>query len=196
MVFNRGAFCMAFGHWSWSLSPNSLVLIVCRWSAEPWILRTSTNSEARISGTYQPTCGTSVTNSSQSLLSESCLKALTIIKLLILPEKSFLSPTVYTASVRNTIVFVTSLHFAWVVDDAICIVVTRVCVSVCLSAAPCLHYCTDPDVTLGVAGDVHYWADLQSVHGLRCYGNITQTRNVSEYMLVLAVCLVGRPFVF
>jgi len=40
---------------------------------------------------------------------------------------------------------------------------------------------------------VHYWADLQSVHGLRCYGNITRTRNVSEYMLVLALCLV---FVF
>jgi len=37
---------------------------------------------------------------------------------------------------------------------------------------------------------VHYWADLQSVHGLRCYGNITRTRNVSEYILVLALCLV------
>jgi len=37
---------------------------------------------------------------------------------------------------------------------------------------------------------VHYWADLQSVHGLRCYGNITRRRNVSEYMLVLALCLV------
>ena len=34
------------------------------------------------------------------------------------------------------------------------------------------------------------WADLQSVHGLRCYGNITRTRNVSEFVLVLAVCLV------
>ena len=41
---------------------------------------------------------------------------------------------------------------------------------------------------------VHYWADLQSVHGLRCYGNITRTRNVSEYMLVLAVCLVYHVF--
>jgi len=53
---------------------------------------------------------------------------------------------------------------------------------------------TDPDVTW-VSGSgcplvVHYWADLQSVHVLRCYGNITQTRNVSEYMLVLALCLV------
>jgi len=27
---------------------------------------------------------------------------------------------------------------------------------------------------------VHYWADLQSVHGLRRYGNITRTRNVSD----------------
>jgi len=37
---------------------------------------------------------------------------------------------------------------------------------------------------------VHYWADLQSVHGLRCNGNITRTRNVSEYMPVLAACIV------
>jgi len=73
-------------------------------------------------------------------------------------------------------------------------VVTRVCVSVCLSAAACLHYCTHPDVTWrsgkGCPLVVHYWADLQSVHGSRCYGNITQTRNVSEYMLVLAQCIV------
>jgi len=50
----------------------------------------------------------------------------------------------------------------------------RLCV--CLSAAACLHYCTDPDVTWGSGREyplvVHYWADLQSVaHGLRCYGN-------------------------
>jgi len=38
---------------------------------------------------------------------------------------------------------------------------------------------------------VHYWADLQSVHGLRCCGNITRMRNVSEYTLVLALCLVS-----
>jgi len=37
---------------------------------------------------------------------------------------------------------------------------------------------------------VHYWADLQSVHRLRCYGNTIRTRNVSEYVLVLAFCLV------
>ena len=37
---------------------------------------------------------------------------------------------------------------------------------------------------------MQYWADLQSVNGLRCYGNITRTRKVSEYILVLAMCLV------
>jgi len=37
---------------------------------------------------------------------------------------------------------------------------------------------------------VHYWANLQSLHQLRCYGSITRTQNVSEFMLVLALCLV------
>jgi len=68
-----------------------------------------------------------------------------------------------------------SLHFSWVVDDAKCIVVTRVCVSACPSAAACPHYSTDPDVTWGSGRGcplvVHYWADSKSVHGLRCYGN-------------------------
>jgi len=83
-----------------------------------------------------------------------------------------------------------SLHFAWVVDDAKCIAVTRVCVSVCLSVAACLHYCTDPDVTWGSGREcpvvVHNWG----ICNLRFYGNITQTQNVSECMLVLALCLV------
>ena len=68
----------------------------------------------------------------------------------------------------------------------------RLCV--CLSAAACPHCCTDPDVTWGSGRGcfvvVHYCADLQSGHGLRCYGNITRTRDVSEYMLVLALCLL------
>jgi len=65
---------------------------------------------------------------------------------------------------------------------------------VCLFAAACLHYCTDRDVTWGSDSEcplvVRYWAYLQLGLGLRCYGNITRTRNVSEYMLVLALCLV------
>ena len=55
----------------------------------------------------------------------------------------------------------------------------RLCVSVCLSATARPQYCTDRDVTWGSGRRcplvVHYWADLQSVHGLRCYGNIMQT---------------------
>jgi len=53
-----------------------------------------------------------------------------------------------------------SLHFAWVVDDAKCIVVTRVGVSVCPSATACPHYCTDPDVTWGSGRDAHSCALL------------------------------------
>ena len=126
---------------------------------------------------------------------------------------------------------------------------TSVCLCVSLSAAAYPHYCTDPDLTCGSDRScplvVQYWTDLQSVHGLRCYGNImemqspavihqahrtphacrtrtlrmpaktplagdnmdasaacavpfcpycggvvTRARNVSEYMLVLALCLV------
>jgi len=73
-----------------------------------------------------------------------------------------------------------------------------VSVCVCLSAAACLRYCTDPDVTWGSGRGchqvVHYWADSQSGNGLRCYGNVTRTPNVSESMLVLALCLVINSF--
>jgi len=79
------------------------------------------------------------------------------------------------------------------VDDAKCILVMRVCVSVCrsvcLSLAACPHYCTGPDVTYGNGRAcplvVHYWADLRSVHGFRCYDNIARTRNVSECLYSL-----------
>ena len=72
------------------------------------------------------------------------------------------------------------------------------CLYVCLCVRPRPHAHTvtrtDPDVTCGSGREcclvVHYWVDLQSVHGLRCCGNITRTRNVSEYMLVLTAYLV------
>jgi len=61
----------------------------------------------------------------------------------------------------------------------------RMCV--CLSAAACLHYCMDPDVTWGSGRScplvVHYWVDLQSVHGLHYYGN---TRNAWQSPAVSA----------
>ena len=59
-----------------------------------------------------------------------------------------------------------------------------VCLSVCLSAAACLQYCTDPDVTWGSGRGcplvVHYWADLQSVHGMHCYDNIMEMRGRAQ----------------
>jgi len=68
-----------------------------------------------------------------------------------------------------------------------------VCVCVCVSVRgrmPTLLH--GPGCNLGIGRGcplaVHYWADLQSVHGLRCY----MERNVSEYMLVLALCLVSK----
>jgi len=78
----------------------------------------------------------------------------------------------------------------------------RLCVSVsvcpvCVSdGAAYLHYCTHQDVTCesdkGCPLVVHYWADLQSGHGLGCCGSITRMQNVGEYILVLAVCLTDR----
>jgi len=86
----------------------------------------------------------------------------------------------------------TTPSHAWVIDGVKCIVDTCVCLFVCvslcvwLSAATCLHYCTDPDVTWGSGRGcsivVHYWADLQSVHGLHCYGN---TRNAWQSLAVI-----------
>ena len=80
------------------------------------------------------------------------------------------------------------LHFARVVDDAKCIVVTRVCLSVRGRMPTLLH---GPGCNLGEWWGcplvVHYWADLQSVHGLRRYDNIARTRNVSECLYSLCV---------
>jgi len=55
-----------------------------------------------------------------------------------------------------------------------------VCLSVCLSVRGVRpRYCRDTDVTWRHGRScplvVHYWTDLQSGHGLRCYSNITRT---------------------
>jgi len=61
---------------------------------------------------------------------------------------------------------------------------SRTSVCVCLFAAACLQYCTDSDVTWGSGRGcplvVHYWADLKSVHGMRCYGNIMEMRGRAQ----------------
>jgi len=60
-----------------------------------------------------------------------------------------------------------------------------VCLSVCLSLTAFPHYCTDPDVTWGnITGCplvVCCWADLQSVHGFRCYDNIHVCKLIALY---------------
>jgi len=55
----------------------------------------------------------------------------------------------------------------------------------CVRPRPHAHTTARIRIQLGEYGTgcplvVHYWADLQSVHGLRCYDNIARTRNVSE----------------
>jgi len=59
-----------------------------------------------------------------------------------------------------------------------------VCLSVCLSVAASPHYCTDPDVIWRYGREcslvVHYWANLQSVHGFRCCHNIAPMQNVNK----------------
>ena len=78
----------------------------------------------------------------------------------------------------------------------------------CLSV--CLYVCPRPHPTLlhgpgcnfgewqGMPPScvvVCYWADMPSVHGLNCYGNITRTRVVSEYMFLVVLCLVSTVVV-
>jgi len=94
-------------------------------------------------------------------------------------------------------VMLLSLHFAWGIAEVRYILVTRVCLSVCvcLSLAAFPHYCTDPDVPWGNGRGcpvvVHYWADLHSVRGFRCYDNIALNTKC-QWVLVLAVCLICR----
>jgi len=58
----------------------------------------------------------------------------------------------------------------------------RLCVHLSLAAFP--HYCTDPDVSWGNGREcplvVQYLADLQSVHGFRCYEKNTAEREMSS----------------
>ena len=72
---------------------------------------------------------------------------------------------------------------------SVCVCVS-VCLSVCLSVRgripTLLHgpWCNLEELQ-GCPLVVHCWAELQSVHGLRCYDNIARTRNVSEYLYLL-----------
>jgi len=95
-----------------------------------------------------------------------------------------------------------SLHFAWVVDDAKCILVTRVCVFVCLFVCVSIFPLPHAHTTVTWGNDrgcplvVHCLADLQSVHGFRCYDHIAPNAKCQR-VLVLALCLITHlRFVF
>jgi len=122
-------------------------------------------------------------------------------------------PGVYSTSLRRltvlifglfeiTWIFLHLLHFAWVVDDAKCLLVTCVCMclSDCMSLASFPHYCMYPDVTWGNGREcplvVHYWSDLQSVHGFHCSDNIARMRNVSECLYSLYAWLLFCFYLF
>ena len=64
----------------------------------------------------------------------------------------------------------------------------------CLSLAAFLHYCMDPDVSWGNGTGhplvVYYSADLQSVHGFRCYDNIAPNAKCQR-VLVLTRSMPG-----
>jgi len=67
-----------------------------------------------------------------------------------------------------------------------------VCLFVCLSLSAFPHYCMDPDVSWGNGRGCHlvvqYWADLESLHGFRCYDNIVPNAKCQQ-VLVLTLCL-------
>ena len=72
--------------------------------------------------------------------------------------------------------------------------VTAVFLCVCLFLATFPHYCTDLDLAWGNGKGcppvVHYWADLQSVHGFRCYDNIVPNAKCQQVLVVLNAWLV------
>jgi len=85
------------------------------------------------------------------------------------------------------------LHFTWGVDEAKCVLVTAVCVSVCVSVPhhiPTLLH--GPGCKLrkcrGCPLVVHCWVDLQFVHWFRCYDKC-RMQNVRECLYSLCAWL-------
>ena len=94
------------------------------------------------------------------------------------------------------------LHFARGIAEAKCILVTAICVSVCV----CLSVSHRISTLLRGCGCnlgewwgcpvvVHYWTDFQSVYGFRCYDNSAErkmlasacTRSVPGFDVTVAV---------
>ena len=72
----------------------------------------------------------------------------------------------------------------------------RLCVCLSVCPRPYAHTTARTRMKLGGVARlplvVHYWADLQSVHGLRYYGNIARTRNVSECLYSLCTWFLRK----
>ena len=79
------------------------------------------------------------------------------------------------------------LHFSRRVVGAKCIVITGVCVCLCVSGNALLRYCMYFSVTVGNGSQyhlvVHHEIIFKSVHGLFCYSN---TREPGREMLASA----------
>ena len=94
------------------------------------------------------------------------------------------------------VVYILITFRVWVVDDAKCILVTRVCLClcVCLSLAAFPHYCTDPDVTWRNGRGSPSCA-LILLGGFAIGARVSLLRQHSanakcQWVLVLALCLV------
>jgi len=83
------------------------------------------------------------------------------------------------------------INSAWGAADAKCILVTRVCVYLCVCPSSYSNTTVhDPGRDFGEWWGcplvVHYWADLQSVHGFRCYDNIAPNAKCRRFHSRLA----------
>ena len=106
--------------------------------------------------------------------------------------------TARSLSVRTFCGLYNRIAVSYISHEAKCILVTRVCLSVCVSVCLSLaafHFpqcSTDPDVSWGNGRAcpvvVHYWVDLQLVHGFRCYDNIAPNAKCQP---VLCTCFAS-----
>ena len=84
-------------------------------------------------------------------------------------------------------------HFAWVVDDAKCILVTRVCVSVCLCPLPHAHTTARTRIQLGGVVGVPPSCALLGGFAIRARVSLLWQHSPNakcQRVLVFALCLV------
>jgi len=100
--------------------------------------------------------------------------------------------------VTVTICIFLLLHFAWGVAEAKCIIIIGhgrlcVCLCVCLSLSAFPHYCTDPDISWGMAGMFSSCASLDGFAISARVSLLWQPPNAKcQRVPVLALCLVNN----